>query len=183
MGLFIVKLDHFDPDGWPALAAPYRIDEKQSHDTCREMIRQFGTQNCILLVGSQSPRTLHRFKRKALALVKLQNSIYRTDQIVDPQLVRSEHYSRVSDGNFRMPYCVPYSQVIVFSRPYKDARELCGEELVDNNNRRNWRIELSKEQTEKAMHIIRTIKTKPQIKDKPKVPPLEVVIPPETNDP
>jgi len=154
MHVFIAKIDYFDPESWPVLAAPYGgPNPESSRANISEVSATLGTDGIALLVGSLGPRTRHSHRRKLLGAVTCHRALYDTAQIVDPRHLTSAHFTR-NDGAFRMPYCIPYSQLWVCPPPLIRAEVPCGDEIVDPENRRNWFIRLSNAQAEVAYEVL-----------------------------
>jgi len=160
MNVFIAKIDFFDPDRWPVLSAPYTSNPESGQDNISDIARQLGEDGLVILVGSQSPRTKHRHKRKLLGMIRCHMSLYSTKCVVDPALVTSAHFTR-ADGDFRMPYCIPFSQLWVCQPPLRDARLACGNELV-GANRRAFFIKLSDRQAIEATQMVSTLSGPPK---------------------
>ena len=154
MHVFIAKIDYFDPESWPVLAAPYGgPNPETSRANITKVSATLGVDGIALLVGSLGPRTRHNHRRKLLGAVTCHRARYDTAQIVDPRHLASAHFTR-SDGTFRMPYCIPYSRLWVCPPPLIRAEVPCGDEIVDPENRRNWFIRLSNAQAEVAYEVL-----------------------------
>ena len=162
MHVFIAKIDYFDPDTWPVLAAPYAgSDPETSRANITEVADKLGRDGIALLVGSLAPRTRHSHKRKLLGAVKCYHALYDTARLVDPRHLTSAHFTR-ADGAFRMPYCIPYSHLWVCPPPLIQAEVPCGDEIVDTDNRRNWFIRLSNAQAEVAFEVLTNMAGPPE---------------------
>ena len=153
MNVLIIKVDYFDPEKWPVLGAPYKVNPEGSRSSITEVAHTATSSGIILLVGSQSPRTKHSLKIKLLGAVQCHMALFETRKVVAPELVNSPHFTR-RDGAFRMPYCIPYSKIWNCRRPLSRASSACGNELVDPNDRRKWLIQLSDHQAQRALEIL-----------------------------
>ena len=152
MRVFIAKIDFFDPNRWPVLSAPYTVNPESGQDNISDVARQLGEDGLAILVGSQGVRTAYRHKRKLLGMIKCHMSLFRTREVVDPELVTSRHFTR-ADGAFRMPYCIPFSKLWECQPPLQNASLACGDELV-GQNRRAFFIKLSDRQAAKAIETV-----------------------------
>jgi hypothetical protein len=161
MKAFIAKIDFFDPDRWPVLSAPYKRNPVSEQDNITHVALQLGEDGLAILVGSRSGRTAHHHKRKLLGMIRCHMALYETRKVVNTKLVTSAHFTR-ADGDFRMPYCVPFSQLWVCRPPLKDALLACGDELVDQNNRRAFFLKLTDQQAAKATDMIRRLSGPPK---------------------
>ena len=154
MRVFIAKIDYFDPIRWPVLAAPY---SGRNPDTSRtnimDVAHKLGEDGVAILVGSSSQRVPYRLKHKLLGAVSCHMALYETRAVVDHKLCASAHFIR-ADGAFRMPYCIPYSSISICREPYQHARNACGDELVDYDNRRQWLLRLSDTQAQIALEAV-----------------------------
>ena len=154
MKVYIAKIDYFDPVRWPVLAAPYAgRNPDTSRTNIMDVAQKLGENGIAILVGSSSQRVPHRLKHKLLGAVSCHMALYETRAVVDYRLYASAHFIR-ADGAFRMPYCIPYSSMAVCREPYHHARNACGDELVDYDNRRQWLIRLSDEQAKTALKAV-----------------------------
>ena len=167
MKVFIAKIDYFDPCRWPVLSAPYLVNPKESEVDIVKLAYQLGEDGLAILVGSQSERTRHSHKRKLLGMINCHMALYETRALVDPELAASAHFTR-RDGDFRMPYCIPFSRLWACQPPLKDALLACEDELV-GENRRAFFIELSRTQGQKATEMVRRLSGPP--KDLPRPEP------------
>ena len=165
MHAFIAKIDFFDPDRWPVLSAPYKKNPESGQENISDVARQLGQSGLAILVGSQSIRTKHRHKRKLLGMITCHMSLYETRRIVDSALVTSPHFTH-RDGDFRMPYCIPFSQLWVCQPPLQDALLACEDELVGPNQRAFF-TRLSDRQAAKAIEMVRRLSGPPIMLPKP----------------
>lgn len=160
MKAFIAKIDFFDPERWPVLSAPYKRNPESGQDNIIHVAHQLGEDGLAILVGSRSERTAHHHKGKLLGMNRCHLALYETRKVVDTKLVTSAHFTR-ADGDFRMPYCVPFSLLWWCQPPLKDALLACEDELV-GQNRRAFFIEMSKRQAGKATDIVRRLSGPPK---------------------
>ena len=70
MNVLIIKVDYFDPEKWPVLGGPYKVNPEGSRSSITEVAHTATSSGIILLVGSQSPRTKHSLKIKLLGAVQ-----------------------------------------------------------------------------------------------------------------
>ncbi len=166
MRVFIAKIDFFNPQKWPVLSAPYKRDPESGQDNIIDVARQLGDDGIAILVGSWSVRTKNHHKRKLLGMIKCHMALYETRKLVDSKLVISAHFTR-RDGEFRMPYCIPFSQLWECRTPLQDALLACEDELV-GQNRRAFFIELSSHQAVKATEMVRRLSGPPMNFPRPK---------------
>ena len=154
MKVYIAKIDYFDPDKWPVLAAPYAgRNPETSRTNITDVATKLGKDGIAILVGSSSQRVPFRLKRRLLGAVSCHMALYETKAVVDGSLYASAHFTR-ADGAFRMPFCIPYSSIAVCCKPYQHARNACGDELVDDDNKRQWLIRLSDTQAKRALEAL-----------------------------
>ena len=154
MNVYIANIDYFDADKWPVLAAPYGgPNPDTSRTNIEEVARKLGKDGVAILVGSSSQRVPNRLKHKLLGAVSCHMALYDTKEVVDHALYTSHHFTR-ADGHFRMPYCIPYASIVTCQKPLQHARNACGEELVDPDNRRQWLIKLSQPQADIALEVV-----------------------------
>ena len=154
MNVFIAKIDYFDPDSWRVLAAPYGgQNQESSRKNITDVAHKLGDDGIALLVGSLSFRTVNRHKRKLLGAVRCHKAVYRTEEVVDARHLGSGHFTR-ADDSFRMPYCIPYSQLWVCRPPLIRAEIACEDEIVDPVFRRKWLIRLSEKQAKVALGVL-----------------------------
>ena len=156
MRVFIAKIDYFDPNTWPALAAPYANHNPElSRRDILNVANELRQNGIALLVGSIANRTAKDHQAKLLGAVQCYQALYHTAKVVHPKHLECEHFRRRSKGReFRMPYCIPYSKLWACRQPLIFAEQACGDEIHGRKFPPQWFIRLSDRQAEIAFEVL-----------------------------
>ena len=120
MRLFIIRVNRFNPIGWPALVPSNSRDEPCNRQRYDEYLEGHTEGDKFLIVDTVSS-DVDAIAGRILALVSIYEGEHFTENYIAKCYLTSEFF-RDEEWKLRKPYCLPYKEAIVFDDPPKYSK-------------------------------------------------------------